>query len=61
MAEPYYFDISYRKTPTGPMGMVRRADMDGVIDWLRKMEGRFHAVMILRLPGELPGLRDKEV
>ena len=61
MAESHYFDISYRKTPDGPMGMVRRADMNGVIDWLQKAAGRIHMVMIIRMPGELPDLQDKEV
>lgn len=61
MAEPYYFDISYRKTPDGQLGLARRADMDGVIDWLQKAAGRIHMVMIIRMPGELPDLQDKEV
>lgn len=60
MAESHYFDISYRKTPDGQLGLARRTDMDDVIDWLQKM-GRFHTVMILRMPGELPSLQDKEV
>lgn len=61
MDEPHYFDLSYRKTQNGPLGVVRRADLEGVIEWLRKAEGRFCSVVILRLPGELPGLPDREV
>lgn len=61
MAEPYYFDISYRKTENGRMGVVRRADMDGVIEWLQKTSGQFQSVVILRLQGELPSMQDREV
>ena len=61
MDKLYYFDISYRRTSNGPMGVVRRADMDGVIDWIQKTSGQFQSVVILKLPGELPGLQDREV
>lgn len=58
--ELHYFDISFRRTARGPVGVARRADMDAVIQWLRENEGRLNMVLIMAMPGEMPNLPDKE-
>lgn len=58
--ELYYFDISFRRTARGPLGVARRADMAGVIQWLRENEGRLNMVLIMVMPGEMPNIPDKE-
>ena len=60
MEEQSYYDISFQTSAKGPMGIARRPDMDAVIQWLREREGRLHLVMILKMPGEMPDLPDKE-
>ena len=58
--ELHYFDISFRRTEKGPLGVARRADMAGVIQWLRENEGRLNMVLIMVMPGEMPNIPDKE-
>lgn len=58
--ELHYFDISFRRTARGPVGVARRADMDAVIQWMRENEGRLNMVLIMAMPGEMPNLPDKE-
>ena len=58
--ELHYFDISFRRTARGPVGVARRPDMDAVIHWLRENEGRLNMVLIIAMPGEMPNLPDKE-
>ena len=58
--ELHYFDISFRRTARGPVGVARRADMDAVIQWMRENEGRLNMVLIMAMPGEMPNLQDKE-
>lgn len=58
--ELQYYDISFRRTKTGPLGVARRADMDGVIQWLRENEGRIDMVLVMTMPGEMPNIPDKE-
>lgn len=55
-----YYDISFRRTENGPIGLARRATMEAVIEWLQKNEGRLSMVLIMLLPGEMPNLPDKE-
>lgn len=55
-----YYDISFRRTARGPLGVARRADMEGVIQWLRENEGRLNVVLIMVMPGEMPNIPDKE-
>ncbi|WP_297232262.1 hypothetical protein [uncultured Flavonifractor sp.] len=58
--ELQYYDISFRRTARGPLGVARRADMRGVIQWLRENEGRLNMVLIMAMPGEVPNIPDKE-
>lgn len=58
--ELQYYDIFFARTKGGPVGVARRADMEGVIQWLRKNEGRLNYVLVMAMPGEMPGLPDKE-
>ena len=58
--ELHYYDISFTRTKGGPVGVARRADMESVIQWLRKNEGRLNFVLVMVMPGEMPGLPDKE-
>ena len=58
--ELHYFDISFRRTARGPVGVARRPNMDAVIQWLRENEGRLNMVLIMAMPGEMPNLPDKE-
>lgn len=58
--ELHYYDISFRRTERGPLGVARRTDMDSVIQWLRENEGRLNMVLIMAMPGEMPNLPDKE-
>ena len=58
--EQQYYDISFRRTERGPVGVARRADMESVIRWLRENEGRIKIVMINLMPGEMPNIPDKE-
>ena len=55
-----YYDISFRRTERGPLGVARRVDMEGVIQWLRENEGRLNMVLIMAMPGEMPNIPDKE-
>ena len=55
-----YYDISFRRTARGPLGVARRAGMEGVIQWLRENEGRLNMVLIMVMPGEMPNIPDKE-
>lgn len=55
-----YYDISFRRTERGPLGVARRADMESVIQWLRENEGRLNMVLIMAMPGEVPNIPDKE-
>ena len=58
--ELHYFDISFRRTEKGPLGVARRADMESVIRWLRENDGRLNMVLIMVMPGEVPNIPDKE-
>ena len=58
--ELHYFDISFRRTARGPLGVARRADMESVIRWLRENDGRLNMVLIMVMPGEVPNIPDKE-
>lgn len=58
--ELHYFDISFRRTARGPLGVARRADMESVIQWLRENDGRLNMVLIMEMPGEVPNIPDKE-
>lgn len=58
--ELHYYDISFRRTERGPLGVARRTDMDSVIQWLRENEGRLNVVLIMVMPGEMPNVPDKE-
>lgn len=58
--ELHYYDISFRRTERGPLGVARRTDMDSVIQWLRENEGRLNMVLIMVMPGEMPNIPDKE-
>ena len=58
--ELHYYDISFRRTERGPLGVARRADMAGVIQWLRENEGRLNMVLVMVMPGEMPNIPDKE-
>ena len=58
--KPKYFDISFRRTERGPLGVARRADMEGVIRWLEENAGRLNMVLIMEMPGAMPNLPDKE-
>lgn len=58
--ELHYYDISFRRTERGPLGVARRTDMDSVIQWLRENEGRLNMVLIMVMPGEMPNVPDKE-
>lgn len=58
--ELHYYDISFRRTERGPLGVARRTDMDSVIQWLRENEGRLNIVLIMVMPGEMPNVPDKE-
>lgn len=60
MEDLSYYDISFQRSKTGPMGVARRPDMEAVIQWLRDNEGRIHFVMVMKMPGEMPNLPDKE-
>ena len=55
-----YYDISFRRTARGPLGVARRADMKSVIQWLRENDGRLNMVLIMAMPGEMPNIPDKE-
>lgn len=55
-----YYDISFRRTEMGPLGVARRPDMEGVIEWLRNNQGRLNFVMVMAIPGEMPNLPDRE-
>lgn len=59
--QEYYFDVSYQRTREGPVGFLRRSDIESVVEWLKKNGGNLQFVMILRLPGNPDGLQDKEV
>lgn len=58
--EQQYYDISFRRTETGPLGVARRPDMEGVIEWLRNNQGRLNFVLVMAIPGEMPNLPDRE-
>ena len=58
--ELQYYDISFRRTEQGPLGVARRPDMESVIQWLKDNEGRLNFVMVMVMPGEMPDLPDKE-
>ncbi len=58
--ELHYYDISFRRTERGPLGVARRTDMDSVIQWLRENEGRLNMALIMVMPGEMPNIPDKE-
>lgn len=59
--QEYYFDVSYQRTREGPVGFLRRSDIESVMEWLNKNGGKLQFVMILRLPGNPDGLQDREV
>lgn len=59
--QEYYFDVSYQRTREGPVGFLRRSDIESVTEWLKKNGGKLQFVMILRLPGNPDGLQDREV
>lgn len=58
--ELQYYDISFRRTARGPLGVARRPDMESVIQWIKENEGRLNMVMIMVMPGEMPNIPDKE-
>ena len=45
----------------GPVGCLRRSELDDVVEWMKKNEGSFHFIMIMRAAGSPVGLPDREV
>lgn len=59
--EGYYFDVSYRRSKDGPVGMITRPDIDGVLEWIRKNGENIQFAILLKMPGSADGLTDQEV
>lgn len=56
-----YYDVSYQREKNGPVGALRRAELQSVADWLKENEGRLQVVIIMQMPGSPEGLPDREV
>lgn len=56
-----YYDVSYQREKNGPVGALRRAELQSVADWLKENEGRLQFVIIMQMPGSPEGLPDREV
>lgn len=59
--QEFYYDVSYRRTREGPVGCLRRSELEDVVEWMKENDGRFHFIMILRAAGSPVGLPDHEV
>lgn len=59
--QEYYYDISYQRESSGPVGMMPRSDLEDVIAWLQENAGAFKFLIILRMPGSPEGLPEVEV
>lgn len=60
-AQEFYYDVSYQREDNGPVGMLRRSDLEDVIAWMKKNAGDFKFFIILRMPGSPEGLPEVEV
>ena len=56
-----YYDVSHQREKNGPVGALRRAELQSVADWLKENEGRLQFVIIMQMPGSPEGLLDREV
>lgn len=60
-ARECYYDVSYQKTKDGPVGSLRRTELQSVAEWMKENEGRLQFVIIMQMPGSPEGLPDREV
>lgn len=58
--QEYYYKVSYQRTKEGPMGVLRRPDMERVAEWLKENAGSVHFAMILQVKGSSHALLDRE-
>lgn len=59
--QEFYYDVSYQRTREGPVGCLRRSELEDVVEWMKENDGRFHFIMILHAAGSPEGLPDHEV